>query len=264
MNAKISVKFNKIALGAVASVLAPGTAALAQGAPPIFVWTGFYTGLHAGTAFSNIPNRHTYSGYGPVASWTTNTNLQQATLGVHFGYKRQFGSLVAGVETEINVRFGSANAVFSFAGVGKANGLAAAPGTITARSRVEGNLRGVFGVLVNPRTLLYGTAGVSWANFKFGGTGVLPISGAPIGPIHNQLSGTRFGPVVGAGIEIALNEHWRGRIEALHAIYGSKTASFVFSGGEETYRVRNKITTTTIRFGISRAFSTGGGPAILP
>lgn len=266
MQMKTSVTLNKIALGAVAAAALPGSAALAQGAPPVFTWTGFYAGLHAGAAFSNIPNRHTYSsGKGLPSAWNTNTNLEQATLGVHLGYKQQFGALVAGVEAEINQRFGSASASFAFPAIGKLNGLGVAgPATITARSNTEGNVRGVFGFLVMPNVLVYGTAGVSWANFRFGGVGFLPLSGAPVGPIHNLLSGTRTGPVFGGGIEFAINENWRGRIEALHAIYSGRTARFSSTFGEETYTVSNKIKTTTVRVGISRAFTTGGGAAILP
>lgn len=268
MSTKLTIKFNSLKIGMAASAAAVvplGSAAVAQGAPPIFTWTGFYVGAQAGGAFSNIPNYHFYSSKGPPATWGTKTNIDQPTIGIHLGYKRQFGALVAGVEADVNARFGSANARFSTPGLGKINGLATPIGTISAKANWDASLRGVLGYLATPRTLVYGTLGISWADFSFGGTGNLPLSGAPFGPIHNQLSGVRTGVIFGAGIEFAFNQVWRGRIEALHAIYGGKTARYTGTGrGEESYSVRNKVKTTTIRIGISRAFSSGGGAANLP
>jgi outer membrane immunogenic protein len=254
-------RINKVGLGVAVSsaALAPyGQVAWAQGLPS---WTGFYVGGQFGLAASPVHSSQNYlfdTGYGGgLSGFGSNSNsLSQGALGAYFGYNQQFGKFLAGLEGDINARFGSANSILPLYSLGKANGLGGGSLAGYARFKVgsnwEGSLRARLGFLATERILLFGTAGVSWADFRFSSSG---FPGAPaIGPIWDSLGGTRSGFVFGGGFEYALSQFWHVKLEALHAIYDHHTANFTSTNGEETYLVHTKLNTTTVRIGMSRQF----------
>lgn len=266
---KVGIKKLNLVVAATAAAVAPvGGTALAQGSLPIFTWTGFYVGAQAGINFNNVSSSHSYQflGYAPQSFGSSN-NHEQGTVGVFFGYNQQFGRIVAGIEADINANFGSSNARLSIPALGKINGLGGVVGSVRAKSDWQGSIRGRLGFLATNRLLIYATAGVSITDFSFSGTGTTVFINPFAQDVYstiNQLSGQRTGVVLGGGIEFMINNAWRAKFEALHTIYNSKTATYVGNRGEERYTVRNKISITTVRIGVSRSFSTGGGSASLP
>src|SRR5580704_13801025 len=79
-------------------------------------------------------------------------DMVQTFAGIHAGYNYQFYSnLVAGVEGDINGRFGE--------GFFPATDL-------LMRSTWDASLRARLGILVTPRSLLYATGGVAFGDFK--------------------------------------------------------------------------------------------------
>ena len=98
----------------------------------------------------------------------------------------------------------------------------------------------------NNRTLLYGTAGVAWANVDYSANDV--VSGAPLG---TGFSNTHVGWVAGAGIEHMLTQNLTARIEYLYYGFDSVTAPAGALGGGPAALDLN---TQTVRFGLNFKF----------
>jgi outer membrane immunogenic protein len=88
-----------------------------------------------------------------------NGNKTSATGGGFLGYRVQFGTVVAGIEGDINAKSGSA----SFA-VTDSNGYRSESFYGTAKQGADGSIRGRVGYLVTPWTMVYGTAGVAFGS----------------------------------------------------------------------------------------------------
>lgn len=238
--------------------------AVAQSAPPI--WTGTYVGAQTGLEMPRATTSYAFvhSGYGFSSSnGQARNNWQAPEVGVYFGYNKQFGRIVAGFEGDINARFGSSRAMLIVPALGKANGLGGSTiGSLRVKNEWETSLRARLGFLATDRILVFGTAGVSWADFTFSGL----VPGFPPGAADaiSRLSGIRTGLVVGGGFEYALNENWHAKIEALHRIYHSKSSSYTGNSGEDTYLAsfRSKLRSTTIRIGLSHRFGTATSPSL--
>ena len=171
-------------------------------AVPIFTWTGFYAGLHAGAAWQdrdNCPQLATYTNgvATPVATFAPNCDNGRRTNfigGVQIGYNWQINNFVIGAEGDISWLGNRGNEHFEYTVVnapvvvqptqGNGNGggnpnLLAAPspgtnGTVTNVTNVYswsgrnhtdmiGTVRLRAGVAFN-RALLYVTGGVAFRN----------------------------------------------------------------------------------------------------
>ena len=87
------------------------------------------------------------------------------------------------------------------------------------------HLRPRAGVLVTPTALLYVTGGLAVAGIKT--DGVLSGFTAASAPTSVAWGNdqTRFGWVVGAGVEARLGGNWTGKLEGLYMDYGSFSGS---------------------------------------
>lgn len=185
-------------------------------AAPIFTWTGFYVGLNAGAGF-NGGNRHFsefgYYDYNTAGSIGSN-NDTGFTGGLQVGYNWQFGSFVAGVETDINYIDRSNGNSFSYTPYG---GYEYVLGFGDSNNWF-GTVRGRLGYAVD-RALFYATGG-----FAYGGK----IGGAS-GTYHNLVlttsdnNGSSTGWTLGGGMEYAFSNAWTVRLEYLHVDLGSTT-----------------------------------------
>ena len=95
---------------------------------PIFTWSGFYVGLNAGATFNDrknglrpvvvnngfVNNDVTLYDSAVVGAYNDDNNAA-FTGGAQIGYNWQFGSMVAGVEADINYRGGGSNDGFDVA-----------------------------------------------------------------------------------------------------------------------------------------------------
>jgi len=183
-------------------------------AVPVFTWSGFYIGLNAGAGFaSNNSGSNTY--FLPAGS-VVNSAGTDGTLfvpggdnnrsgfvgGAQIGYNWQFGSLVAGLETDIQYadmnRGGGQFAIpagYSFVGVPGAaigNGATVVTNNGSGSQKYFGTVRARLGYAID-RTLIYGTAGLA-----YGG------------------SNSRVGYAVGGGVEYAFNNAWSAKLEAMY------------------------------------------------
>jgi outer membrane immunogenic protein len=137
-----------------------------------------------------------------------------ATGGLFLGYRWQLGTMVYGIEGDANAKSGSASYAFSDSNTFRSEAF-----TGTVKQGADGSIRGRFGFLVTPQTLVYGTAGVAFgsASGSFGYTANQFPLGC-LGPCASATGGgswstTRSGLTGGAGIETMLSQSWTLRLE---------------------------------------------------
>jgi outer membrane immunogenic protein len=135
-----------------------------------------------------------------------------ATGGLFLGYRWQLGAMVYGIEGDANAKSGSASYTFSDSNTYRSESF-----TGTVKQGADGSVRGRFGFLVTPQTLVYGTAGIAFgsASGSFGYAAnqlgpCLPCAGVTGG---GSWSTTRSGLTGGAGIETMLSQAWTLRLE---------------------------------------------------
>ena len=178
------------------AVIAFSSAASAGGAP---IWTGVYLGAHAG------------GGFGKLGDSTTTFDTDGFVGGVHGGYNFTTSGVVFGVEGDFSWSNVEGSKSFDFGGV---------TAKATVGSDWLASIRGRVGVPVTPSLLLYGTAGVAWADVN----GRVTVSTGDI----SSISSTQTGYVVGGGGELAFDRNWSGRVEALY--YAFDDAKFSTAG----------------------------------
>ncbi|MGP0061260.1 MAG: outer membrane protein [Beijerinckiaceae bacterium] len=181
-----------LASGALGADLPSRSSAAYYPAPPIFTWTGLYLGANGGYGIG----RGTYGGgadFGDQAG---------GIFGVTAGYNYQSGSLVAGIEADLD-----------FAGIAGTSIPKASTFTSGDTTSV-GTLRGRFGYAVD-RALFYFTGGYTGANMR----GSLADNSTNPNLFFNQ-SNYLNGYVLGLGLEYALTNNVSVKAEYLYSYYG--------------------------------------------
>jgi len=158
--------------------------------PPSYDWTGFYFGINGGGGFGS-------------SSWdsTGSRDVSGGLVGSQFGYNRQIGQAVFGVEgdldwTDIN---GSSN-----------NSCAA--GCKTSNTWLS-TVRGRLGYAAD-RYMPFVTGGAAFGNIEASTPG-FPQGGAD-----------RTGWTLGGGLEAALVNNWTAKVEYLYVDLGSFNCGF--------------------------------------
>jgi outer membrane immunogenic protein len=134
------------------------------------------------------------------------------TAGALVGYNFQCGHIVAGVEADINYLDLAVNNSW--------------PDPIYLRSSMDyfGTVRGRLGVVVHPRVLLYGTAGVAYAD-------VSHRLYDPAFAFSQKDNDFQTGWVVGGGIELLHYDRWIFRTEVLYADLDDKSRTYTITTG---------------------------------
>ncbi|HEV2571834.1 outer membrane protein [Methylocella sp. CPCC 101449] len=189
---------------------------------PIFTWTGFYVGAQIG------------GGWGRSEIGAISYNANGVVGGLHAGYNMQFGSIVAGVEGDIEAT--------------SLKGSTAFPGVLLkTRAPWQGSVRARVGVAFD-RALIYATGGVAIAQLKH--DIIIP-------PFAFGTSTTRAGWTVGAGVEYAINNNWSVRAEYRYTDYGRYNTAFFPLGTANTRFKENAV-----RVGLSYRFGGAAGPVV--
>jgi outer membrane immunogenic protein len=200
---------------------APERAAPAQAQPN---WTGGQVGGQGGSSsvaqgFAE-PGAYLFPDICGFASECTETpfsfngNKTGATGGGFLGYRIQFGSVVAGIEGDVN-----AKSVSSSYAAYDANGFRAESFNGTAKQGADGSIRGRLGYLVTPWTLVYGTGGVAFGSvsgsFSYAAHEIDGLCGivcaSTVG--GGSWSTTRTGATGGAGVETLITQALTLRLE---------------------------------------------------
>ncbi len=161
---------------------------------PQFSWTGFYVGANLGWGWSDGDGTITAG----AASGPYSGSGDGILGGVQAGYNWQVGSIVFGIEADIQASGGE----------GSVSGVAGATTfTGTAKTPWFGTLRGRLGYAFD-RTMLYATGGLVYGHAKL--DGVSSTTGA-FSASENYWSWT-----IGGGIEHALWSNWSVKAEYLY------------------------------------------------
>jgi outer membrane immunogenic protein len=192
---------------------------------PVSNWSGLYIGGNLGygwgdgnTDFSFLPS--------PEEFGDANTSLRARSTGViggaQLGYNWQIGSLVTGLEADIQGSGikGSARAIPTLVGT-------TIPDSDTVLSTEQklswfGTVRGRLGVTVTPELLLYGTGGLAYGHVDASANTRFPDDNQFQHPA--SVSEPKVGWTAGAGAEWMFARNWSAKLEYLYVDLGSESA----------------------------------------
>jgi outer membrane immunogenic protein len=179
-------------------------------------WTGIYIGGSIGGGFST----HDVSdpALGPLlgAPYAQGISASGFIGGGEGGARGQFGKLVVGVEGDIT--WGNLNGT---------NASAFGPDSFTvsraftADTNWTATTAATFGTTFDPTVLLYGKAGVAWANTHYTDSWAVP--GMP--PFGGIGSDTRVGWTAGTGVEWAVSNSLSLKVEYAYLDFGKHTVA---------------------------------------
>jgi outer membrane immunogenic protein len=231
------------ALAFLAAAAAPAIAAdipvkarpMAPVMAPVFNWTGFYIGGHVGYGWAD-------------KSWTETTALFGVSHkadgflgGGQVGFNYQINTLVLGLEGDFSWADLDGGSTVLFG--------AAAPVSVPFNTKVEwtATLTGRVGLAFDT-WMLYGKGGVAWAHDRYS-TSFYTF------PLLSEVTETRVGWTVGAGVEWAFAQQWSAKLEYNYMDFGSENVSFFPT---TTMAIEQEI--HAVKFGINYRF--GGGPIV--
>jgi opacity protein-like surface antigen len=196
-----------VVICALSAPLLAASPATSQDRTP-FDWRGFYLGYASGGAlsFADVDNPFGRSIFGSTV------RTPGAVAGGELGYNWQFGRNVLGVETDANwAELEGTNTCFAFSGYYV---------SANCRGRIDalGTLAGRYGWTFGDSTLLYGKAGLAWAQSK---TQATPNGG--LGLVGHSDSGLEWGWTLGAGIERAISPRWTVKAEYGFLSFGDQS-----------------------------------------
>lgn len=167
-----------------------------------FSWTGFYVGWHVGVGASDVDWQ-----YANTPATSTDHDGGGVLGGGQVGFNWQTGTIVLGVEADgswTNIDGGTACPNAAFKCSHEVNWMASVRGRIGTTA-------------LNPRSLVYVTAGWGWADIDYDAT-------IPGNPTVFAFSETHSGWVVGGGIELATAANTSLKIEYLGYLLDGATA----------------------------------------
>jgi outer membrane immunogenic protein len=198
-------------------------------------WTGGQVGGQGGVSsmaqgFAE-PGSHLFpdcsifpSSYCVETPFSFDGNKTSATGGGFLGYRVQFGSVVAGIEGDINAKHSSVSYTARDSNLYRAEAF-----TGTASQGGDGSIRGRLGWLITPWTLIYGTGGVAFGNvsgsFAYSAHEIDPCSPCASVTGGGSWSTTRTGATGGGGVETLITPNLTLRLEYRYTDLGTFSAN---------------------------------------
>jgi outer membrane immunogenic protein len=183
--------------------------------PPVFNWTGFYAGVHAGYAWGGQDDNQSNLFEDPVPA--DSFDVDGFLGGVHGGYNWQVDQMVFGIEGDID--YTNIKGSEGYAGYVPNFGYDYVEGSLELKSNWQASLRLRAGYAVD-NFLLYATGGVAFADGKMTSSGYNYDDGAGY---SSDDSNTHVGWTIGIGAEYAFTPNWIARAEVRYTDFGSKT-----------------------------------------
>jgi outer membrane immunogenic protein len=193
---------------------------------PVYNWTGFYIGGHAGGGWENS------SWTDPFTGGSNTFNKSGFIAGGQIGGNVQFNWLVVGVEGDL-----------SWSGI-KGSGADSIGNSINTNVNWTSTVTGRAGVAFD-RLLVYGKGGVAFANDK---SSLTDIAG---GTASDTL--TRTGWTAGAGLEYAFAGNWSAKVEYDYLGFGSQTLNLP-TPAFPAYTSSANLNVQEVKFGINYRF----------
>jgi outer membrane immunogenic protein len=232
--------------------------------PPMWSWTGFYIGAQGGAALGPVEWQQDVNlaavgvaGVPPLFSTGSHT-VSGAFGGGVIGLNWQAGWVVFGVEADANWADIKGTSNCGVIALWNCRTKIDSFGTITAR----------VGAAVD-RALIYVKGGAAWVHNKHDLNLLgLTVAAAGVGTITqpSSIDETRWGWVIGTGIEYALPGNWSAKIEYNYMDFGSKDFAFntvpataLIPGGAgllDRFSITERI--HAVKFGVNYRFGWGG------
>jgi outer membrane immunogenic protein len=210
-----------------------------QVAAPIFDWTGFYVGGHAGYGWAKKSWRWEDFDTPPTVFVGAGSHSANGFLGGgQIGFNVQHGSTVFGVEVQASWSDLDANHVTP-------------PIPFQVRLHTEINFLASAAARLgysNGPSLWYLKGGAAYVREKFG------LSDVPSGPVAWD-SQNRWGWVVGAGYEYAFSNNWSGKLEYSYMDFRRKSSTFPVELDLSRWDVGQKV--HSVMMGINYRFAVG-------
>ena len=252
----------KIALAVAAvTLLATGAASAAdlaarpytKAAPmmaPVYNWTGFYIGANGGGGWA----RKCWDFVTPAGAFIASEGCHDATgatVGGQVGYRWQASNWVFGLEAQGNwADFSGSNSSLVFANVRN-------------QTRVDafGLFTGQVGYSWN-NVLWYVKGGAAVTRDKYEGSVIVAAAGLAAGTVFDRATETRWGGVVGTGLEFGFAPNWSLAVEYDHLFMGDRNLTLTqtvapVGAFSRTDRIRQDVDMVTAR--INYRF---GGPVV--
>lgn len=208
-------------------------------------WSGLYLGLHAGGAWGL--DQWT-SGTGFLATAATGgafpgTGTPMGLLGGgQVGFNVQTGPWVAGIEASASATNLNGYAPCISGVWGRPTGFACGS-TLDSLGSISGRLGQSWGDL-----LLYGKAGAAWAS---GSSSLFQTTDLT----HYNSSGTRWGWMIGSGVEYALTQNFSAFLEYSYYDFGTQELAYSGAGRSATAQFRQRL--DAVRMGLNYRFASG-------
>lgn len=219
-------------------VMAPAPAPVQTfAAVPVFTWTGFYAGLHAGYAWGENDLRSGGVAPAVIAPFHAAIDADGGFFGAQAGYNVQFGNIVAGIEGDL-----------AWADINGTGGVGGRPSRASFDIDWLGSIRGRLGVAFD-RVLVYGTGG--WA---FAGADA-HLSDVTVGGDNRRSRDDLSGWVLGAGVETAITNNVTAKVEYLYTDFGRTNFNFGGVGGASDLQARGDLDTHSLKAGLNFKFN---------
>jgi outer membrane immunogenic protein len=190
---------------------------------PINTWQGFYIGGNvgygwgnSGTEFTGLPSTVIFN----VAPTSLDTKPKGMIGGAQIGYNWQMGSLVTGLEADIQGSDMKGSATRSPVSLIDTGPLTGSFQSADQRLSWFGTVRGRLGITVTPAVLLYATGGLAYGEVKGSANTFFDEFASWPASIRE----TKVGWTAGAGAEWMFAHHWSAKIEYLYLDLGSISA----------------------------------------
>ncbi len=193
-------------------------------AVPVFTWTGFYVGVHAGYGFGDTDIRTSGNATNTIANVNAlarppglSTDRDGFIGGAQIGYNLQFGMFVAGIEADLSYTDLSSTTEYR-SPVAFGPALAGTRSSFSQDLEYLGTVRARLGVAFD-RLLVYATGGLAFGDVSyqasfFNSPGALQFSG--------RESDVETGYAVGGGVEYAFTNNLTLKAEYLYYDLGDK------------------------------------------
>jgi outer membrane immunogenic protein len=158
--------------------------------------------------------------------------------GGQLGYNYQTGNIVLGVEADFDYASLKGNHLFEFGGN---------PVNLDGELKSIGTVRARFGYAID-NLLIFATGGVAYGFTHAELTSIAPPSLSASG------SKSYSGYVVGAGIEYGLSKNWTVKAEYLHADFGKRSNTYVFTDDLAEATADTSLKSNIVRIGLNYKF----------